>query len=93
MEGEDAMSQVRNEYRGHAFMVEALLEDGLWRGRFHMLAHEDKIVHAAANEAGLYRWVSMDDGWATRNEAENYATEAAHAVIDRLPHPMANHDS
>ena len=70
-----------HEYRDHAFVIDAVLEDGVWKGRFRLLGDPS---NAPPELAQKYTWVPMDDGWATANEAVMNAEEAAHAAIDAL---------
>jgi len=78
------MSQLRDAYCGHAFVIETRREGEVWKGRFQLLADKDAQEQPDAEAQGLHRWLSMDDAWATELEAQTYAREAAHAAIDAL---------
>lgn len=71
------------EYRGHLFLVEARQENEVWVGRYRLMGSSaDQAADAAA--LSRHKWTPLDPGWATINEAESNATEAAHAAIDAL---------
>ncbi|WP_077033928.1 hypothetical protein [Pelomonas sp. KK5] len=69
------------KYRDHAYVVEALLDGGVWTGRYRLLGDPAAVP---AGHAQKFTWVSMEHGWATRQEAETNAEEAAHAAIDAV---------
>ncbi len=75
------MSANSHEYRDHAYVIETELEDSVWRGRYRLLGDPGTVPAPLAEK---FTWVPMDDGWATQNEAEMNAQEAAHAAIDAL---------
>lgn len=75
------MSNNSHEYRGHAFVVEAELEGSVWIGRYRLLGDPASVPPEHARK---FTWMPMDPGWATQNEAETNAEEAAHSAIDAL---------
>lgn len=68
-------------HNGIRFKVEAFPKEDLFVGRFTIL---DTAVVDRVGADDTYR-PTTDNAWATPTEALNYATEAAHHVIEGIP--------
>lgn len=71
------------EYRGQLFLIETRQHGDVWTGHYRLVGRSEEIAAEAESDA-LHVWVPLDPGWATENEAQTNAIEAAHAAIDAL---------
>ena len=69
------------EYRGHFFLTGARQEGDVWTGHYSLMGMSRREASDAA-AAARHHWRPLEPGWATENEAETNACEAAHAAID-----------
>ncbi|MEO6276999.1 hypothetical protein [Roseateles sp.] len=71
---------VFDEYQGVRFKVDAIAQGELFVGRFELIGG---MVSGASGTDDSYR-PTLQNAWATPQEAVTYATEAAHHAIDGI---------